>query len=569
MAREEIKIRLSSQGAQKVKGELRGVERTMNGLAGSVKGFVGAFVGIAIFAKVVSGLKNVITGTIKARDEIAKFSKATGTSVEFLSAIGFAAERSGASLQAVQIGMRRLIRSMQDAKDGLAEGVRKFEQLGISALDASGSMRNSEDVFIDIADRIAAMTNETEKAAIAQEIFGKSGLALVPLLEEGSVGIEKLMEKARELGIVFDQEAAVAAEKAADAMTDFDTATTAMGQNITTVAIPAITNLFNVLSGVVTGEAKKELGEFTKAAGIKEWTAAIVQGIDPANKWALGVLAMTKAKEGFGFVGPMPQVVTDEGLDNAEELTEHQIAIQNAQQRILEAQEKSVIQQQALLGLKQQGLVAWSEEELLQQRILAGSKQQFESEELIVERKVVEISQDKTLNAAKDAANLKTKTAIVLNKTNFSTLEQQVQASRRFIMNLTNGLELFKGMDRFARSLLRNVEGIASQLATQAFTAFLLSFLPGSGGFLNTFKGLLGIGGRDEGGPVRANEPVIVGENRRELFIPDTAGTIIPEVPSGDFIVNLFGPFYGDIDQFAEELAARSDQNFNRIKVNA
>lgn len=37
---------------------------------------------------------------------------------------------------------------------------------------------------------------------------------------------------------------------------------------------------------------------------------------------------------------------------------------------------------------------------------------------------------------------------------------------------------------------------------------------------------------RASGGPVSANTPYIVGEKRPELFVPRTAGTIIPEVPS-------------------------------------
>lgn len=38
--------------------------------------------------------------------------------------------------------------------------------------------------------------------------------------------------------------------------------------------------------------------------------------------------------------------------------------------------------------------------------------------------------------------------------------------------------------------------------------------------------------GKALGGPVKANQAYIVGENRPELFIPDTDGTIIPNVPS-------------------------------------
>jgi hypothetical protein len=46
-----------------------------------------------------------------------------------------------------------------------------------------------------------------------------------------------------------------------------------------------------------------------------------------------------------------------------------------------------------------------------------------------------------------------------------------------------------------------------------------------------TFGG--GFGHKATGGPVRKGEPVIVGEDRPELFVPDENGTILPRVPSG------------------------------------
>jgi hypothetical protein len=52
----------------------------------------------------------------------------------------------------------------------------------------------------------------------------------------------------------------------------------------------------------------------------------------------------------------------------------------------------------------------------------------------------------------------------------------------------------------------------------------------GIGGFLG---GLLGGLFRENGGPVKANQPYIVGERQPELFVPRTSGTILPSVPTG------------------------------------
>jgi hypothetical protein len=60
----------------------------------------------------------------------------------------------------------------------------------------------------------------------------------------------------------------------------------------------------------------------------------------------------------------------------------------------------------------------------------------------------------------------------------------------------------------------------------------------------------MGIIPKAAGGPVSANTPYIVGENRPEVFIPDRSGTIVPSVPGGGvtispgaIVVNVNGPW--------------------------
>ena len=247
--------------------------KTAFGGVGKALGMLGIGAGIGI---AITGMKRLITEQIASMDAMTKYSKATGLTTEFISGMGFAAERSGSSLKSVQVGMRGLIRSMQDVKDGLLEGTRKFEQLGVSVLDTNGNLRKSEDVFLEIANKISLMSNETEKAALSQEIFGRSGIELIPLLNEGASGIEKLTSKARELGIVFDKEAGAKAEEAADAMTNFNTATTGMGRNLAVTVMPTITAFLNTMADLgkvsIVKKLQQEQIEFNALIGILQNT---------------------------------------------------------------------------------------------------------------------------------------------------------------------------------------------------------------------------------------------------------------------------------------------------------
>lgn len=75
-------------------------------------------------------------------------------------------------------------------------------------------------------------------------------------------------------------------------------------------------------------------------------------------------------------------------------------------------------------------------------------------------------------------------------------------------------------------------------------------------------KGKSVIGKKASGGAVSANQPYMVGENGAELFMPSTAGSIIPNsrlagVGGGTFVVNITGNTFADEDDFAERVGDR------------
>jgi hypothetical protein len=145
-------------------------------------------------------------------DQFAKMSAKVGASTEFLSAFAHAARLGGASTEGMEKSIGRMTRVMSDASNGLATAKRSFDDLDIEVQKTDGSLRAVPEVLLEVADRIAGMTDETKQAALAQEIFGRSGLEMLPVLKQGSAAIREHMEEARRLGIVWSAEAAKAAE---------------------------------------------------------------------------------------------------------------------------------------------------------------------------------------------------------------------------------------------------------------------------------------------------------------------------------------------------------------------
>lgn len=186
---------------------------------------------------------------LKDADDFAKTSQQIGVSVEALSGLSFAAGQAGTDVESLTKGMGRLSRVTKDAATGLKTAVRPFEQLGIEFQNADGTLRATEDLLLDVADKFSTMADGTTKAALAQELFGRAGLKLIPLLNEGRGGIEELTAQAERLGLVMDTQTARAAEVFNDNLSALGGAITGVFRNLTAQLAPSLvaisSNLLN------------------------------------------------------------------------------------------------------------------------------------------------------------------------------------------------------------------------------------------------------------------------------------------------------------------------------------
>ncbi len=151
----------------------------------------------------------------KLGDQIGKTAKRTGLSTEAISRLKFAAEQSGASLEDVEKALKRQARFLIDAEAGLATNVRALKALGLASSDFVGL--SPERAFALLSERLRLLKSDTERAGRAQEVFGRAGTQLLPLIAEGAAGLKRMGDEAEELGVVMDTKTAKAAEDLTDA----------------------------------------------------------------------------------------------------------------------------------------------------------------------------------------------------------------------------------------------------------------------------------------------------------------------------------------------------------------
>jgi hypothetical protein len=171
-----------------------------------------ATAGAAVTAAGVA-IKGLLTAAVlkfaDSGSELLHMSERIGIAVESLSALGYAAEQSGSDMEGLESGVKKMQKSIGAAEEGNQAAVETFARLGISISDIASLSPDQQ--FEAIADSVSKIADPTQKAAIAMQVFGKNGTALLPMLDQGKAGIEDFRKEAEELGIVMSTENAEAA----------------------------------------------------------------------------------------------------------------------------------------------------------------------------------------------------------------------------------------------------------------------------------------------------------------------------------------------------------------------
>jgi len=233
------KLEIIVQGTDKASGVLGNIGKSAERMGQQMQR-AGKMM-IAAGTAIVGSLIAITVKTAQAGDQIAKMAKRTGFATETLSELKHAADLSGTSLESLESSIKRMQRSILNAADGLSTTVRAFDRLGLSIDDVMGL--DPEEQFYVLAKAIADLEDPTLRAAVAQEIFGRAGTDLLPMLSEGSEGLERMRQEAHELGVVFDEEAAKKAEEFTDAVTRLKTSLQKVGAEIGMELMPILTEL--------------------------------------------------------------------------------------------------------------------------------------------------------------------------------------------------------------------------------------------------------------------------------------------------------------------------------------
>lgn len=172
----------------------------MNAGGGGAANLVGQFKQLAIVVAAVTATIAGFVDAIRTADKLDDLAEKTGTTAANLKDLSYAATIGGSSLEGLLGAMNKLGKAADKSEEESSLQAKTFAQLGVSAEDATGKLKSSEELFLDLADAFKGIEDGPEKSAAAFRLFGGEAKNLLPLLNKGSEGIKALKEESAQLG---------------------------------------------------------------------------------------------------------------------------------------------------------------------------------------------------------------------------------------------------------------------------------------------------------------------------------------------------------------------------------
>jgi hypothetical protein len=525
----------TQQAFRSVRKNLDGLRRTMTSLRGAIA---------------VSGFTYLVKSAAQAGDEIAKFSKRIGINAQALQELQFAATQAGIRTETFNMAMQRFTRRSAEAAIGTGEAKDALRTLGIQLTDSQGQLRPAEQLLGDVAEAFKKIESPADRVRLAFKLFDAEGVAMLQMLGDGKAAMEAMREEARRLGIVMSEDTLKNAEKIND---QFDIMARVIGTNLNT-ALVETAPLWTTLSQGIANAAKdlnlflsryKEVQSLTTDQLVAESNRlgeqiasmrASIAGKDEGDRFRKDVEAQLiplekrfeelQARLWSTPTGSTPQVmmptlpiVGDPRKDEAKiaaafRKTEESVRPALKLQRDYEAALRSV--QEA----RQAGLIT-DENALAMIREL--NKAHHEN--------VLALSETKD----------KTKELKDTSQSTFEAIKKAAQDSAlRLESSITDALIGAEGQMRsFGDMAMGVLRAVATEMIRMNIARPIASGLSSAIGSLD-FSSIGSMFGFATGGRPPLGRTSIVGENGPELFVPDQAGTIVPNGASAGAVTVNF-----------------------------
>lgn len=522
--------------------------------------------GFSTLARRVLGLAaayaslEAISSSVKFGDDLAKLSQKSGLSAEAVSELAHAAKMADIELQSFGNAIRFMQTNL--SKIGSADG-KEAEQvltaIGISLADIKDLKPDEQFTLIGAAIK---KLPDIEDQTRAWQFFGKTGLEIAPMFEEGAEGIRKARLEAQQLGKSFSSSDLQRFQEVDKAFKLLKASASSLSDELVLRAGPSIAGFFDQIRSRIGGASaiEKLQADVARTKLIAESGSLRGEAATIAlENYAKALERLTAAREaaivastaGKGMLEefvPPGFGVTQEELDKLKPVVVTATKIFDDFNQMLKDTETDA----------QAGARAYEVFKIQLKSLLS---------EGLINAEEFNKRLDEFLNKALPEAEITAK-KIQIEKALSEITVFADQAARN--MQTAFADFLFDPFDKGIKGMLRGFVDILRRMVAEAAAAQIFNAIGGVSGVAGFFGSLFGagtaasgttIGTRASGGPVASGKPYVVGEAGPELFVPGQTGTIVPNGAMGVTQVNNIDNRGATVDAIRALPAILSENN--------
>lgn len=267
-------------------GEKAGEESGHSFASAMAKGIAGA--AAAVTAAAVALVKGVIDGakeTAAFGDMVDKTSQKLGMSASSFQEWDYVMNLAGTSMQNMGAGLKTMTNKLDEARTGSESAQEQFAALGISLEDINTLSR--EELFSKAIEGFQGMADSTERAALANDIFGRSGQDLTPLFNQSAEATQEQIDRAREYGMVMSDELVKDSAAFVDAQTTLSNTIGGLKNRLMGEFLPALTAVTDGLAAFLAGD---DSGLDQMQKGISEFISSLTEQIPKVIEFGGGII---------------------------------------------------------------------------------------------------------------------------------------------------------------------------------------------------------------------------------------------------------------------------------------
>ncbi len=275
----------------KLTGDLDGAKRQFDDFAGSIKAAFAASIAGWGAKEIWNWTTQLAAGAAKATDDLADFAQMSGIALDKVYQLQYAFGAAGENWEESSQALGLLARNIGQAAEGAEQQTAAFAKLGISVRTASGQIKTTDQVLLEMATAFERLADGPQKVALAMEVAGRGGKALIPILSEGGEKLQELIDKATSKGYVLSPEAAAEASRYLGSVNELDMAMGSLWREVGEKLQPVLKDLNTTFATWISEN--------------KDWISQDIAGV--LNTVTSAVTMLGKA---FEIIGPTIQFFT-------------------------------------------------------------------------------------------------------------------------------------------------------------------------------------------------------------------------------------------------------------------